>query len=65
MALLEIQTNTSVFYTIPHISWTAYEDALWTVIKNKLDNEQMIMNSSIILSQKSSAYCIKVIIHLL
>lgn len=27
-ASVEIQTNTYVFYTIPHISWTAYDDAL-------------------------------------
>lgn len=25
-ASVEIQTNTSVFYTTPHISWTAYYD---------------------------------------
>lgn len=30
-ASVEIQTNTYVFYTIPHISWTTYDDALWPV----------------------------------
>lgn len=29
--LVVLQTNTSIFYTIPHISWTAYDDAFLTV----------------------------------
>lgn len=33
--LLVIQTDTSVFYTIPHISWTAINDAILTVQKFK------------------------------
>lgn len=41
-ASVEIQTNTSVFYTTPHISWTAYYDTLWPVnLKKKKEVLQM------------------------
>lgn len=40
-ASVEIQANTSVFYTIPHISWTAYDDALWPVNFKKKEALQM------------------------
>lgn len=43
MALVEIQTNTSVFCTIPHISWTAFEDTSGTIQKRSFANEFIYM----------------------
>lgn len=42
MALVEIQTNTSVLCMIPHISWTAF-DTFGTIQKRSFANEFIYM----------------------
>lgn len=41
MVLVEIRTNTYVFYMIPHKTWTAFEDTLGTIQKFKKEALQM------------------------
>lgn len=48
MVLVEIQTNTSVFCMIPHISWTAFEDTFGTIQKFKKKALQMNLSRCVL-----------------
>lgn len=48
MVLVEIRTNTSVFYMIPHKSWTAFEDTFGTIQEFKKEALQMNISTCVL-----------------